>query len=309
MPSPITYPRSLPWVGAGTSGRWDNVTDALSYGLLDYEVEQVDAWDDRGNKVPGILVNRNAGTGEIMGVTSDQYGVVQNDQAFSLLDPFCHAGGVIEHAGMTSTGMCFMVMKMESNAFGFKGDCFDMYVCAMNSFNGRYPLAIIMTPVRVYCQNLFRKLMKRGDTALLIKHGRFAADRILSASKAATLLLDYQEDFVDELDDAYHDDLRGPGDAYRFAEKMMPFTPVDAAHPRAKQTNERIEMMRREFVSGYYMAADNLRYVGTRLGLLNAYYDWTTHARPVRASANYEDIRFSNLLSGSGVSRKLIESA
>jgi hypothetical protein len=84
---------------------------------------------------------------------------------------------------------------------------------------------------------------------------------------------------------------------------------VDAAHPRAKQTNERIEMMRREFVSVYYMAADNLRYVGTRLGLLNAYYDWTSHARPVRASANYEDIRFSNLLSGSGVSRKLIESA
>lgn len=310
MPSPIIMrPRLLPWVGTGTTGEWGNVSKALFDGMLDYEVEQTDAWDDKGHRVPGILVNRRTDTGEIMGVTSDQYGVVQNVEAFSLLDPFCQAGGIIEHAGMTTTGMCFMVMRMESNAFGFMGDDFDMYVCAMNSFNGKYPLAIIITPVRVYCQNLFRKLMKRGDTALMIKHGRFAADRILSASKATTLLLDYQEDFVAELEDAYEDNLRGPGDAYRFAEKMMPFTPVDAAHPRAKQTNERIEMMRKEFVNGYYMAADNLRYTGTRLGLLNAYYDWTTHHVPVRASMNFEDLRFSNIMNGTAISRRLIESA
>lgn len=300
--------RTMPWVGTGTTGEWDNYWDALDAGNLSYDVEQVDAWDDKGNKVPGILVNRNVDTGEIMGVTSDQYGVVQNEDAFSLLDPFCKAGGIIEHAGMTSAGMCFMVMRVPGMAFGYKGDGFEMYVCAMNSFNTKFPLALIITPVRVYCQNLFRKLMKRGDAVLMIKHGRFASDRILSASKASSLLLDYQEDFVRQLDCDDHEG-RTAIDVNAFVEALLPKVPVDAKHPRAARTNERIEDQRTDFVENYYKAPDNEPYWNTRLGLLNAYYDWTTHHVPDRASSNFADIRLGNLMNGTGVSRKLIELA
>ena len=309
-PTTIATPavRTTPWLGTGTAGEWDNVWDALDKSELSYDVEQVDAWDDKGNKVPGILVNRNVQTGEIMGVTSDQYGVVQNADAFSLLEPFCKAGGIIEHAGMTSAGMCFMVMRVPSMAFGLYGDDFDMYVCAMNSFNTKFPLAIIITPVRVFCQNLFRKLMKRGDSVLTIKHGRFAAERIISASKASTLLLDYQEDFKNEVIGCESIERSGAM-VHRFVEKMLPLVPVDAAHPRAKQSNERIENQRKDFIENYYKAEDNEKYWGTKLGIINAYYDWTTHHVPDRASANFSDIRFSNLMSGTAINRRLIELA
>lgn len=309
MPSTaMTRSRIMPWLGMGTSGEWDNVGEALHMGGLDYDVEQVDAWDDKGVRVPGILVNRNRETGAIMGVTSDQYGVVQNEDAFSLLDPFCTAGGIIEHAGMTLNGMCFMVMRMPSMAFGFKGDEFELYVCAMNSFNTRFPLALIITPIRVYCQNMFRKLMERGDTVLLIKHGRFAEERILSASKASSLLMDYQHDFETQLDVDYN----LPADSSKldeFVERMLPLVPVTPDRPRAKFSNERIEAQRREFVNDYYYTSDNLKYEGTKLGILNAYYDWVTHHVPIRASAQFEDVRFSGLLNGTAVNRKLITSA
>ena len=309
MPSTaMTRTRVTPWLGMGVSGKWDNVREALFMGELDYEVSQSHAYDKFGNELPSVLVNHNTTTGQIVGVTSDQYGVVQNEDAFSLLDPFCAAGGIIEHAGMTSNGMCFMVMHVPSMAFGFNGDEFELYVCAMNSFNTKFPLALIITPVRVYCQNMFRKLMARGDTALLIKHGRFAKERILSAGKASSLLLDYQHGFEMQLDVDYN--LSADGSKLnKFVERMLPLVPVTPDRPRAKFSNERIEAQRREFIDDYYLASDNLKYAGTRLGILNAYYDWVTHHVPTRASAQFEDVRFSGLLNGTAVSRKLIASA
>jgi hypothetical protein len=204
--------------------------------------------------------------------------------------------------------MCFMVMRMPGNAFGFHGDDFELYVCAMNSFNAKFPLALIITPVRVVCQNMFRKLMKRGDAMLVIKHGRFATDRIMSASAASIALTDYQVEFVDTL---VRDKClpRTSDDLDKFVERMLPLTPETSDHPRAKFTNERVRAMRDEFVTDYYHAPDNAKYEGTRLGILNAYYDWITHHVPMRVSDSFEDIRFGNMLSGTAVSSKLILSA
>lgn len=302
------HPRELPWVGMGTTGEWTDPEEALYDGGLNYDVDQVQVYDDRGTPIPGVLANRQRETGVIMGHTSDQYGVVQNRDAFALLDPFCQAGGVIEHVGITETGMVFMVMHLSSYAFGFCGDEFEVYVCCMNSFNCKFPLALIITPIRVYCQNMFRKLMQRGDTALLIKHGRLASDRILSAKAAGSLLLDYQGEFKARLECDAHDE-RTIYDVHHFTELLLPLVPVDKAHPRAAFTNDRIRRQRQEFVDDYYHATDNWAYEGSRLGILNAYFDWVSHHVPTKASANYEQLRFSNLVNGTAVSNRLIANA
>lgn len=297
--------REVPWLGVGTTGEWVEVTEALHDSELDYTVKQSVAYDRYGNELPGVLVNHNVTTGEIVGVTSDRYGVVQNMDAFSLLDPFCKAGGVIEHAGMTVNGMCFMVMRMPGMAFGFMDDDFELYVCAMNSFNTKFPLAIIITPVRVYCQNMFRKLMKRSDTVLMIKHGRFAMDRMLSVSKATTLLIDYTMDFKQALNTSMRYK-RTDDDVHDFVEVMMPLVPETPEHPRAAFSNERIRQQREQFFNDYYMAPDNEMYRDTSLGIINAYYDWITHYVPVRASEDFGEIRFGNFMSGANVNRKLV---
>lgn len=303
----LTHAYDMPWIGMGTAGGWTNVSDALNDSGINNKVIQVGAWDDKGNRVPGILVNRNADTHEILGVTSDRYGVVQNRDAFSLLDPFCSAGGIIEAAGVTNDGMYFMVTRIPSMAFGFNGDPFDLYVCAMNSFNTKYPLALIITPIRVSCQNMFRKLMRRGDTALLIKHGTLAHDRILSASAAASLLLSYTSEFQDSLA-VLDGQVKIEPDVERFAELMLPLVPETPERPRAKFSNERIRAQRTEFMESYYYASNNEDYWGTSLGIINAYYDWVTHHVPSRASSNFEELRFGRLMSGEAVSRKLITS-
>ena len=80
-------------------------------------------------------------------------------------------------------------------------------------------------------------------------------------------------------------------------------------HPRAAAANVRIREQRKDFLENYYDAPDNVKYHGTKLGIVNAYYDWITHHRPTRASSNFEEVRFGNLMNGTGVNRRLIASA
>ena len=303
----MTRTRSVPWIGCGTSGSWICAADALEDSHQDYEVEQVDAFDDLGHRIPGVLVNRRIDTKEILGSTSDRYGVIQNHDGFAMLDPFAKAGGVIEHAGQTEQGMVFMVMRMPfSTEPGSSSNRFDMYICAMNSFNTRFPMAVIITPVRVVCQNMFRKLMSCSDTVLSIKHGRLAGRRMAAATEVNDLMADYIAGFNGSVRAALATP-RSVTEVDAFVEAMFPYVPVDAKHPKAEQSNDRIRQSRRMFLDDYYDADDNQDYKGTSFGLLNAYYDWVSHSEPSRmAAGSYADRRLGNLMLGTAVDRKLL---
>lgn len=170
--------------------------------------------------------------------------------------PFLEADGVIEHAGITEQGMAFMVMRMPARAFGFAGDDLDLCICAMNGFNARFPMAVIITPIRVHCQNMFRRLMERSDTALCIEHGSLAGKRMLAAADAASLLASCTDDFIGHLDNAASAH-RSKTEIDRFIESMFPLVPVDAGHPRAASSNERIELARSKFYNDCCLAPDN----------------------------------------------------
>lgn len=306
MPTATTRTRVAPWIGCGISGQWTTVDDALAAGGLMYDVEQVDAYDDLGQKLPAVLVNRKIQTNEIMGTTSDRYGLIQNWDAFHMLDPYVNAGGVIEHAGMTEQGMCFMVLRMSSLAFGFAGDEFDLFVCCLNSFNTRYPMALFVTPVRVICQNMFKNLMSRHKDQLLhIKHGTHAENRMLSATQAVQQIMDWKGFFTDELD-SMAVAKRSQTEVNDFIENLLPMS-LDPNSVRYASSKQRIEEAREDFFYNYYLASDNANYVGTKLGIINAYYDWICHSEPGKnMPGSYQDRRFSSIMSGNAVKSKLI---
>lgn len=299
--------RQAPWIGVGITGQWDSVPDALKAADLDFEVVSEPAYTDDHVMLTGICANRIVGTGEILGVVSDsRYGIVQNVDAFSLLNPFLGMGGVIEHVGMTDEGMVFMVMRLST--FNSLGNEYELYVCAMNSFNAKFPLAVIVTPVRVICQNMFRKLVKSGDSVIQIKHGKFAKERVLSIAAATTWIDDYTTEFRSALGEA-NMTVRTGEDIDHFIEVMFPEVPNDDKHPNASKSNERILAMRDEFYSEYYCAPDNNDFSGTRLGLINAYYDWIGHHIPLRHGPMFEASRLGKMINGSAINPKLLAQA
>lgn len=310
--------RKLPWIGVGESGFWTSLDQALHDCGLDFEVSSHDAlWKYEGvmnpmmpsafqvsattyNEVPDIQVNVIDGTDRIVGVTSDRYSIIQNKQAFSLLQPFLDLGGAILQGGMTMQGMCFMVLEC-GNRGTVLGDDFRYYVCAMNSFNGKFPMAVFITPVRVVCQNMFRKLMK-NDNVMSIKHASNGSDRVEQAKLASSSMASFISDFHERANEL----MLKKASPYDFASMLFKY-PNKNSVKNYDRSCERVDEMREVFVNEYVMAPDNMDNIDNMWGMANAYYDYMSH-RPEAKNMwedDWNDRRLSGIMSGKDIDTKL----
>ena len=290
--------KNNPWIGVGTSGEWISVSEALYDSGLAFNVNQEDCYTHEGYIIPGLSVNRKADDGVILGYTSSRYGVIQNHEAFSMMNPFIKAGGRIIQAGQTANGMMFMVLKLD--IITVLGDDYELYVFVTNSFNRAYPCSLIMTPVRIICQNMYRNIVK--DTIFTARHSGLANNHIETVIDVLHTSINYANSFEDRLGASYNSKA---DDAYtnKFIEKLFPYKDKNLMTERMKLD---IDAQRELFISEYYNAEDNLKYHGTKLGLINAYYDWVTHASPQRMTMNFDSRRLAGLISGEAIDKKLL---
>lgn len=304
--------RRAPWIGCGTTGYWTDYRDAMIAGGLDFYVIGQDAWTNHANMwgtqqpvhVPGIQVNMKAGSDEVMGVVSNNYGIVQNEDAFSMLEPFTQAGGVIRAAGQTVQGLQFMVMTLEQT--NIMGDVYDVDIMATNSFNGAFPCAIIMVPTRIVCQNMYRKLLGNAENVLRFRHGSHVEERMGMAKQAAGNVLAYMDAFKLQLEKAYDHKLNAY-DINKLIELLFPYP-----KPGGKQeatSREKVDLLREDFHAKYYLAEDNANFLGTGMGFINAYYDYLSHRTPTKnMQSSWADRRLSGLVSGNDVKQAVLKS-
>lgn len=317
----INAKREAPWIGIGVQGQWDDYREALHASQLDFEVEAKDAkveidqlaiWPgSQGGlvsyeTVPGVQVNVAKGSNKILGCVSKQYGIIQNEQAFSLLEPFTAAGGVITNAGMTEQGLCFMVLRMRQSVI--LGDEYDFDVMCTNSFNGAFACGLLIVPTRIICQNMYRKLMGNHDSMLSVRHGRWAPDRIKAANNATGKMLTFQAAFEAELNKASHI-LLPSIDVERVILPIL-FPYPKPGGPREQASCDRVDQMREEFMDVYYNAPDNHKFHGEAMGFINAYYDYLSHRNPGKMMpGDWSHRRLSSLVSGDAVNTKAIKEA
>lgn len=319
MPNLIQQQRVAPWIGIGVQGSWRDYREALHDGQLDFTVEAKDAkveidmgypsWNSpigsmvRYETVPGVQVNVVEGSNKILGCVSTQYGIVQNADAFSLLEPFTAAGGEITNVGMTEQGLCFMVLRMRQSVI--LGDDWDFDVMCCNSFNGAFPCSLIVVPTRIICQNMYRKLMGNNDMLLNIRHGRFAPDRLKAANRATGQMLSFQAAFETALE---HADSRRLT-ILKIESVLLPilFPYPKPGGPREQLSMARVDQMREEFMDVYYDAPDNRKFHGKAIGFINAYYDYLSHRNPGKnMPGDWSHRRLSGLVSGDAVKTKVL---
>ena len=316
--TPANRHREAPWIGIGVSGTWTDYKEALYDSQLDFEVEAKPAKVEvalpqihqsliRYDTVPGVQVNMVKDSDKILGCVSSQYGIVQNDQAFSLLKPFTDIGGVITNAGMTEQGLVFMVLRMRKETL--QGDEWDFDVMCTNSFNGMFPCALMMVPTRIICQNMYRGLMGgRSDSLLHVRHGRMAEDRINAASTVTGNILSYIDAFGATLGMARTKSMS----TYELKNDLVPmlFPYPKPGGEREQMSRERVDRLRAEFVDVYYDAPDNRKFHNTGLGFINAYFDYLSHRNPSKCMpGSWQDRRLSGLVSGNDVKVKVIKAA
>lgn len=317
-----TTSRKAPWVGIGKSGEWTDYRDALADAGLDFTVRAEQAKVELPavpykmsdpeytmittmfEPVPNTIVNVREEDNKILGVVSDNYAIVQNQDAFSLLEPFTKAGGVIQHAGMTEQGLAFMVLHIRKE--NMLGDDWDFDVMCTNSFNGGFPLALIMVPTRIICQNMYRKLMGNNDALLHVRHGAHANHRLTAATTVTGGVMTYVQAFGQTLKMAREKSLTHLTLERELVPMLFPY-PKEGGK-REVTYKAKVDELRTEFMDKYYDAADNRKYHETALGFLNAYYDYLSHHDPTKnMPGSWADRRLSGLINGNDIKTNVIK--
>ena len=99
------YVREKPWHGLGVCvEEAPSSADALIYAGLDWEVVQKNVYAEDGSLIPGYKVNTRSKDGAALGIVSDRYKVVQNEDAFQFTDDLLGRGVTYETAGSLQGG-------------------------------------------------------------------------------------------------------------------------------------------------------------------------------------------------------------
>lgn len=125
---------------------------------------------------------------ETLGLVSDKYGIVQNEDAFKFVDLFCSGQfadrqetPVIETCGVLGKGeRVFVTAKFPEKIVLDAGrdDLVEMYMTFTTSHDGSGAVRAMVTPVRVVCNNTLQLAMGRNIGRVSFRHTSNVMNRI-----------------------------------------------------------------------------------------------------------------------------------
>ena len=307
--------RVAPWLGIGAKGEWGSSLEALQAAGLDFEVRQERLFWQREEKNPvGISIvynekvpmfaNIRNDDDKLLGCVTPQYRIIQNRDAFSLIDPFVQGNnGVITNAGMTEDGLAFMVARVQVERI-IGNEPYEIDLMATNSFNTKYPCQIILTPIRIYCQNMYRRLV--NDRVFLAKHTTAANERLLEIAKGNA---------VEKKVLAFKNVIESYQGKHMDRHQLSALIAMLFPYPKEGGVREltyraKADEQRQMFEDRYFDAPDNRVHQDTAFGFVNAYFDYLSHREASRETAMaWADRRLSGLISGNDVNIGAIREA
>ena len=148
------YTREKPWHGLGTMVKDSpSSAQALCLAGLDWKVEQHPIVTSDGIPLNGFWANVRNIDQKVLGVVSDKYKVVQNEEAFAFTDTLLGEGVTYETAGALQEGRKVWLLAKLPQKYIISGDEITPYLVFSNSHDGSGAIKVAMTPVRVVCNN------------------------------------------------------------------------------------------------------------------------------------------------------------
>ncbi len=290
------YVREKPWHGLGTEVQEaPNSEDALIWAGLDWQVEQKPVFAGDGTLIPGYKVNIRDRDGAPLGIVTDRYKVVQNEDAFQFTDDLLGEGVTYETAGALQGGRKVWLLARMPHRYIIAGDEIAPYLVVMNSHDGSSGIKVAMTPIRVVCQNTLNLALDSAKRIWTTKHTENVMSRVYEARETL------------ELAEAYMGELGRGIDALskiKLTDKqvmafMGEFFPVELDMPEAQRKNN-LRLLE-DMKLRYWEAPDLSNVDKNGYRFINAVSDFATHADPIRRTRNYEENLFLRTVEGNPI--------
>lgn len=279
--------RTVPWSGFGTDIRGaKTVREALKTAGLDWGVRQSPVYDDNGLKIEGFSVNIREDTGMPLGIVSDRYGLVGNDEAFSFADGLSDEGVSFMYAGVFRGGRSVWLLGKLPERYDIEGDRVNPYILFMNSHDGSSGVKAAMTPVRVVCSNMLNLALRRAGRTWTSRHTGNIRERLTDARETLFAAESYMRELKSEAEDLA---LKRIEDMTfeRMLSELLPIQETDSGRKA-----ENIERMRAGIREIYMNAPDLKDREKSGLRFINAVSDYAGHGRPARMTPNREENLF-----------------
>lgn len=284
------FNRKSPWekIGNDITGS-TSVEAALKKSNLDWQVNAKPLFVE-GREVKGYKANLREDNNQVMGIVSDQYKIIQNEEAFNFIDAIIGNNGFeLLKAGTVRGGKkFFMIARLHEQMI--LDDVVSPYAIFSNGFDSYYSLKAAITPLRNICSNALNFAFKNAARSWSIKHVGDVENKLNQAK--ATML--NTELYMHELKKSA-EDLASKSISYT---EFVEFTEALYPLPTVQVTNKKLENVNqlRATLKKAYNQPDIEKYRNTKYGVINAVSDAVTHAEPLRKTS--DDLMFNQVIDG-----------
>ena len=287
------YVRETPWHGLGTKVMEapDSET-ALTAAGLDWKVLQEPVYTGEGELVAGYKANIRDSDRRVLGVVTDRYKVVQNQEAFAFTDELLGYGVRYETAGSLQNGKKVWMLAHLPHEYIISGERISPYLVFSNTHDGSGAVRVALTPIRVVCNNTLNLALATAKRSWSMIHTGDIKEKMKEAGETLFLAEKYMDELGKEFENLRMEKITEK-QAMDYIEILLPLGDAPTPHQRKNITRLQEDLKRR------YFDAPDLKDLGNNAyRFINAVSDFATHASPLRKTVNYKENLFARTAEG-----------
>lgn len=287
------YVRETPWHGLGTRVITAPTSkDALGLAGLDWQVVQEPIYTETEELIEGYKANVRDSDRRVLGVVTDRYKVIQNEDAFAFTDALLGEGVRYETAGSLQGGKKVWLLAHMPHEYIISGERISPYLVFSNTHDGSGAIKVALTPIRVVCYNTLNLALSTAKRSWSMIH----TGDIKGKMEEAKNTLFMAEKYMDALGKEFEILRMISMSDNKVMEYIDELLPVDeSATPQQIRNMKRLQ----EDMKLRYFEAPDLKDLGKNAyRFVNAVSDFATHAEPLRRTANYKENLFSRTVEG-----------
>ena len=287
------YVRETPWHGLGTRVITAPTSkEALGLAGLDWQVVQEPIYTETEKLIEGYKANVRDSDRRVLGVVTDRYKVIQNEEAFAFTDELLGEGVRYEMAGSLQGGKKVWLLAHMPHEYIISGERISPYLVFSNTHDGSGAIKVALTPIRVVCNNTLNLALRTAKRSWSMIHTGDIKEKMQEAKN--TLFM--AEKYMDELGKEFESlRMKSMTDAkvMEFIEELLP---VDESATSQQVRN--IKRLQEDMKARYFEAPDLVGLGKNAYRFINAVSDFATHAEPLRRTTTYKENLFARTVEG-----------
>ena len=290
------YVRETPWHGLGTRViEAPTSKEALIAAGLDWRVRQEPIYTGTEELIDGYRANVRETDRKVLGVVTERYKVIQNEEAFAFTDALLGEGVRYETAGSLQGGRKVWVLAHMPHEYIISGERISPYLLFSNTHDGSGAVKVALTPIRVVCNNTLNLALSTAKRCWSTIHTGDIQNKMQEAKNTLLLAETYMDSLGRELENLRMKKLNDK-QVMEYIEILLPIE--DGSTPQQIRNMKRLQ----EDMKARYFDAPDLKEGGKNAyRFVNAVSDFATHAEPLRKTANYKENLFAKTMEGNPV--------